>query len=227
MSFGLSRGRSLDTSGYGIEADNLPAWDGGVFDPRTLFAESDRPFELEVGSGKGTFLVQQAANQPNTNFLGIEWSSEFYRYAADRLRRNQLSNVRILHDNGSEFLRFKSVACVVDVLHLYFTDPWPKTRHHKRRFVQNATMEAMHRVLTPGGCVHLVTDHDDLWAWYVNHAQRYVHLFEQRPFCPPSSAGSGEVVGTNFERKYRREGRPFHAMTLVRRPPAAELTDAP
>ena len=216
MSFGLSRGRALDPSGHGIEAGDLPPWNGAILDPRTLFAAENRPFELEIGSGKGTFLMQQAAAQTGTNFLGIEWSREFYRYAADRARRKRLGNVMLLHDDGSEFLRFKCATGLVDVLHLYFTDPWPKKRHHKRRLVQDDTMGAMHRVLKPGGCVHLVTDHDELWAWYRDHAARHTHLFEQQPFRPPSSAGSGEVVGTNFERKYRREGRPFHAMTLIR-----------
>ncbi len=226
MSFGLSRGRELDIGAHGIEADTLPAWDGAVLDPRTLFTQADHPCEVEIGSGKGTYLVQQALEQPTTNFLGIEWSREFYRYAADRARRHRLSNVLLLHDNGSEFLQFKCAAGVIDVLHLYFTDPWPKKRHHKRRFVQDGTMRAMHRVLKPGGCVHLVTDHDELWAWYVDHADRHEHLFTQRSFSPPSSAGSGEVVGTNFERKYRREGRPFHAMTLVRTSWTEDSTDA-
>lgn len=217
MSFSLSRGRGYDTSGFGLEAEDLPTWDGAVLDPRCLFAAPDLPFELEIGSGKGTFLVQQGALKQDTNFLGIEWSREFFRYAADRARRNQLSNVRLLHDNGREFLQHKCAAGVVDVLHLYFTDPWPKTRHHKRRVVQDETMAHMHRVLKPGGVVHLVTDHVDLWAWYQDHAERHTHLFEPQPFSPPASAGEGEVVGTNFERKYRREGRAFHAMSLFMR----------
>jgi tRNA (guanine-N7-)-methyltransferase len=216
MSFGLSHGRQLETSGHGIESDDLPAWTGASLDPRSLFERSDVPLELEIGSGKGTFLMQQAAAQTDTNFLGIEWSREFYRYAADRARRNQRANVLLLHDDGSEFVRFKCATGIVNVLHLYFTDPWPKKRHHKRRFVQNDTMEAMHRILQPDGCIHLVTDHDDLWAWYRDHAKRHTRLFEEQPFNPPSSAGLGEVVGTNFERKYQREGRPFHAMTLTR-----------
>ena len=106
--------------------------------------------------------------------------------------------------------------CVVDVLHLYFTDPWPKKRHHKRRVVQDETLTQFHRVLRSGGRVHLVTDHDALWDWYVDHVGRSEHLFSRMAFEPPTSAGDGEIVGTNFERKYRREGRPFHAMTLLR-----------
>ncbi len=87
-----------------------------------------------------------------------------------------------------------------------------------RRVVQDASLREFHRVLQPGGELRLVTDHDELWAWCEEHATRQCELFERLPFEPPASAAEGEVVGTNFERKYRREGRPFHAMTLRKRP---------
>ncbi len=216
MSFGLSRGRALDISGYGLEVSDLGTSAGQSVDPRMWFGVPGRPLELEVGSGKGTFLVQQAALQPDRNFLGVEWSGEFFRYAADRARRHDLEGVRLLRGDASEFLRFTCASGVAEVIHLYFTDPWPKKRHFKRRFIQDATMSAMHRVLKPGGRVHMVTDHEALWTWYEDHAARHEHLYERAVFLPPDSAGDGEVVGTNFERKYRREGRPFHAMTLRR-----------
>ena len=62
-----------------------------------------------------------------------------------------------------------------------------------------------------------VADHDELWAWYEEHAQRHADLFGRQPFNPPESAGPDEIVGTNFERKYRREDRPFYAMTLQKK----------
>ncbi|MCH2135096.1 MAG: tRNA (guanosine(46)-N7)-methyltransferase TrmB [Phycisphaerales bacterium] len=216
MSFGLSRGRTLDVSGFGLGRDDLPDESAGPVDPRRWFDCPDRPFELEIGSGKGTFLVQQCGLQPDTNFLGIEWTGEFYRYGADRLRRNGCTNARMLHENAVEFIGHRVPDGVCDVIHLYFSDPWPKSRHHKRRVVQDATLKQFHRVLKPSGLVHIVTDHPDLWTWTQEHVLRATALFERLPFTPPPSARDGEVIGTNFERKYRREGRPFHAMTLRR-----------
>lgn len=216
MSFGLSRRTPDDLHGWSLELEDLPAWEGAVFDPRTLFANPERRFELEIGSGKGTFLVQQGSMQSDTNFLGIEWAGEFQRYAADRARRHSLENVRVLRDDASEFLSHRCISDSIDVIHLYFTDPWPKKRHHKRRLVQHATMRHMHRVLKAAGQVHLVTDHADLWEWYELHVAGASELFTRGPFVSPASAGHEEVVGTNFERKYRREGRAFHAMTLTR-----------
>ncbi len=218
MSFGLGHGRPLDPGTVGLSQRELPPADAGRLTPAYFFpARPDAPFELEIGSGKGTFLLQQAPLCPEANFLGIEYAGEFYRYGADRLRRAQVPNARMLYADAVEFVTHWLADSCCRVVHLYFSDPWPKTRHHKRRVVQDATLAHFHRVLQPGGELRLVTDHDLLWAWYEEHVQRNAHLFTRRDFETPTSATPGEVVGTNFERKYRREGRPFHAMTLIRR----------
>ena len=231
MSFGLSRGRTLDTSAAGLRAENLPPLpddlatdpDAARLDPRAWFDDPDRPFEIEIGSGKGAFLVQQGELEPGTNFLGIEWAKEFWAYIADRLRRRGLRNVRVLHADATQFLRWRAPAKCARVVHLYFSDPWPKSRHHKRRVVQDAFLADVWRVLTDEGELRIVTDHDDYWLWMEDHFARWAPPtgdgpFTRHDFAPPPSAGEGEVVGTNFERKYRREGRPFHATTLRKNP---------
>ena len=78
-------------------------------------------------------------------------------------------------------------------------------------------MIEFNRILQSSGELRLVTDHDELWAWYEEHAARHADLFSRSPFNRPESAGEDEIVGTNFERKYRRESRPFHAMTLEKK----------
>lgn len=246
MSFGLSRGKQLDPGDVGLFASDLPALPDDVganpeaarLDPRAWFAHPERPFEIEIGSGKGTFLVQQATLQPETNFLGIEWAKEFASYAADRLRRRGLTNVKLLCADATQFVHWRVPDGVCRVVHLYFSDPWPKTRHHKRRVVQDRFLADAHRVLAPGGELRIVTDHDEYWAWMEAHFDRWCGggealgtghqalgmrhgalegagaRFERVSFERPESAGEGEVVGTNFERKYKREGRPFHAVIL-------------
>ncbi len=229
MGFGLAKkGRAFDTGEVGLRAEELPSLPDNVveepragwLDAREWFPDASRPFEIEIGSGKGTFLVQQASLQPDTNFLGIEWAGEFWAYAADRVRRAAMTNVRLLHGDGGEFLHWRVVSGSVRVVHLYFPDPWPKTRHHKRRMVSERFLKDVERVLEPGGELRVVTDHDEYWAWMREHFARWLEggaAFEEIGFERPHSAGAGEVVGTNFERKYRREGRPFHA-TSFRKP---------
>jgi len=84
-----SSGRELVTVGYGFEPADLPEIDlerpgSGIVDPRAWFDAPEHRFEIEIGSGKGTFLVQQGALRPEVNYLGIEWARAYYRYAADR-----------------------------------------------------------------------------------------------------------------------------------------------
>lgn len=229
MSFGLSRGRALVPGQIAIPDDAIPPLpddiltrpDAGRIDPRSWFPDPARPLEIEIGSGKGTFLLQQAALSPNTNFLGIEYAREFFSYAADRIRRAALPNVRMLCLDAAEFLHWRIPDRCAAVIHLYFPDPWPKSRHHRRRMVQDRFLADAARILIPGGELRIVTDHPDYWAWMEGHFARSVvpaqgALFERLPFSPPDSVSEGELVGTNFERKYRREGRPFHAAVLRR-----------
>jgi len=214
MSAGLSHRRELEPGDWEIILSSLPSPAEGRLDPRTWFTEPDRPFELEIGSGKGTFLVQQSKLQPETNFLGVEWAAAYAHHAADRARRHGLDNIRMLLGNAVEFITHWCPDGIVNVLHLYFSDPWPKKRHHKRRVVQDESLAQFHRVLRSGGELRIVTDHEDLWDWYEEHAERNAGIFQRCQYVSPSSADEEEFVGTNYERKFRIEGRPFHAMTL-------------
>lgn len=218
--------KSLDVSGYGYSQDDLPELDHGPLDLRRWFGfageppdagPARRPMDLEIGSGKGTFLAQQAALEPEVDFVGVEWAKTFWRHAADRARRRSLANVRLLWADATVFVRNYVADQALRRVHIYFPDPWPKKRHHKRRSVQAPFLRELYRVLEPGGEIRLATDHDDYFAWMQEHAAQVHELFEKRPFERPDSAGDGELVGTNFERKYIREGRGFHAMALAKR----------
>lgn len=226
MSFSLGHGKRLDVGDIGVPAEVLPGYDHGPIDLGGWFGadRADLPLELEIGSGKGTFLVQQATRMPEVNYLGIEWAKAFWRYAADRCRRHALANVRLVRDDAAGFVRQYVGNEVFRQVHIYFPDPWPKKRHHKRRIIQAGFLGELHRVLTPAcendasaGIVRLATDHADYFQWMQAEAAKVEDLFDRQPFVRPESAGQGELVGTNFERKYRREGRPFEGMVLLKR----------
>lgn len=236
MADAASPAHQLDVTGYGFSQDDLPELDHGPLPlgvwfkfasaaaeapgsatPHTPPREPSGAMDLEIGSGKGTFLVQQAALEPDVDFLGIEWAKKFWRHAADRARRHALGNVRLLWADATVFVRNYVADATLRRVHIYFPDPWPKARHHKRRTVQAPFLRELHRVLRPGGEIRLATDHAEYFAWMEDHAAQVADLFERRAFERPDSAGADELVGTNFERKYRREGRPFHAMVLAKR----------
>jgi tRNA (guanine-N7-)-methyltransferase len=228
MSFGLARGRTLDDSAIGVDPASFPSLPDDLLQHpekahlsiASWFAHPERPLEIEIGSGKGTFILGQAQADPMTNYLGIEYAHEFYLYAADRIRRAQLPNVRMLCTDAAEFVHWRVPSACCQVVHLYFADPWPKARHHRRRMIQDRFLEDCLRVLKPGGELRVVTDHMDYWAWMERHFERWCAPhgpYQRLPFTPPTTARDGELVGTNFERKYREEGRGFNA-TILRKP---------
>jgi tRNA (guanine-N7-)-methyltransferase len=173
------------------------------------------PMHIEIGSGKATFLVNEAKAKKDDDFLGIEWCNKIYRYAVDRVGRWQLTNVKIVRSDAAAFIRDYIASTCVDCFHIYFPDPWPKKRHHKRRFINKANLEEMLRCLKPGGVIKIATDHAQYFEW-IAQVMADQRLTETE-FFPTSGAEAekGEWAGTNFERKYLKESRQI--FTLAKR----------
>lgn len=182
---------------------------------------NDHPVELEIGTGKGTFLLRRAQSLPERNFLGIEWCNEIFRYAADRMRRWRLTNVRMVRTDASLFIRHHCPRGSLQVLHIYHPDPWPKLRHRKRRLFQPAFVEAAAECLMPGGRLAVQTDHGEYFE-QIARLLRGVPSLVETPFTESEdgrevSAAAEELrLGTNFETKYAREGREFYRIALRR-----------
>jgi tRNA (guanine-N7-)-methyltransferase len=182
-------------------------------DWQALFG-NDHPVEMEIGIGKGTFITQQAQARPEVNFFGIEWARKYWMASSDRLRRNGCLNARAVRAEANFFLTEFVPEASLSVLHIYFPDPWPKARHHKRRLIQEPFLRQVERVLAPGGRLQVVTDHQE----YFEQIEPVVKNSKLKviDYSRPGSANEGEFVGTNFERKYRREGRTVYAIAAVR-----------
>jgi tRNA (guanine-N7-)-methyltransferase len=195
----------------------LPAEDlAGRIDWAGLFGRAGS-VHVEVGSGKGTFLVHEAKAYPAVDFLGIEWARKYYRHAVDRIGRWGLSNVRITRADAVTFLSESVPDASVDCFHIYFPDPWPKKRHHRRRFVQSSTMAVLVRCLKDGGEIRLATDHAEYFAQMQEVASGWRGSLEEIAFTRPAGAEDGELTGTNYERKYLRDERRTHTLALRKR----------
>ena len=174
------------------------------------------PVHIEIGSGKGTFLVSQGRHEPEVNFLGIEWASKYYRYAVDRIGRWDLRNVRITRTDAAHFLAEHVGDGAVTFFHVYFPDPWPKKRHHKRRFICDKNMHQMLRCLEPGGIINIATDYEGYFEQIQEVVGKKVEAdaAEIIDFIATAGAGDEEVAGTNYERKYIRDGRKIYTLAL-------------
>jgi len=172
------------------------------------------PIHVEIGSGKGTFLLNQAKDNPGDNFLGIEWARKFYRSAVDRIGRWDLKNVRIIRTDAAEFVAEFIGDNSVDCFHVYFPDPWPKKRHHKRRFLCPANLEQLIRCLKTQGQLRIATDHAEYFEKIKTFLAELSDKLEETDFLPTAGAGTGEWVGTNFERKYLKDNKPIYTVAV-------------
>jgi tRNA (guanine-N7-)-methyltransferase len=185
----------------------------GEIDFVRLFGRSG-PVHIEIGSGKATFLLNQATTQPEVNFLGIEQASKYYRYAVDRIGRWGLTNVRIIRTDAAHFLANFIPPNSIDCFHIYFPDPWPKRRHHKRRFFCPANVEKLLRTLKTGGSIKAATDCAEYFELITELFQTCRDRLELVEFLPTAGAEPGEWVGTNFERKYLKQKRPIYTIAV-------------
>ena len=205
--------RDADPAGYGFILEELER----PGDPRRLFAGSrpDAPLEVEIGSGKGSFLVAESEIRADVLFVGVERARRYWLYAADRLRRRERPNARIVLGDARETLEALPAGSVAG-LHAYFPDPWPKRRHtHRRLLIQPDFLAACERVLAPGASLRVVTDAPEYFA-EIERALASRKKLDACPYLPPASAREGELAGSNFERKYRLEGRRIQALMAVR-----------
>ena len=164
---------------YGID------YSGAVLDPASLFGR-DAPLVVEIGFGSGDHLLSSAQNRPDTNFLGIE----VHRPGAGRVLqladKLALTNLRVVCADAVEVLRDGLRPGTVDEVVIFFPDPWPKKRHHKRRLVQPAFVQVLARALRSGGRLRLATD----WADYARHM---LEVMQVAPGFANASADGGAI----------------------------------
>lgn len=174
---------------------------------------NDHPIELEVGFGKGLFLIHQSEVNPDVNFVGVEIIRKYQLFTANRLARRERRNVRVICDDARSFLRLCVAENSISVLHVYFPDPWWKTRHHKRRVFTPEFAERAWQILIPGGRLSFATD---VPAYYEMVQGVIAAMPSWRHLPPPETGTPAHDLDylTNFERKFRLQGKPIHRMLL-------------
>src|SRR5712675_1495327 len=199
MSVQFQRRRRAGSTEVRIEDFNIQT----VFD---LFPDR-HPFEMEIGSGKGRFLLERAARHPERNFLGIDYAWRFLREGHQRIGQRGLTNLRFYKAEASDVVRTLIPDASVDIFHIYFPDPWPKRQQRKRRLLTPDFFKLLHQRLVRDGKLELATDNfeyliafkkalveagDTLW--------RDVRESRNERLLDPE-------IQTHFEAKYRRQGR--------------------
>ena len=158
---------------------------------------------VEIGSGKGRFLIATATEQPQTNFIGIEKSLHYYRVIRDRALKRGMTNIRLINHDAFLVLQKMIPDTSIAEIHIYFPDPWPRKREQKRRIIRPESLEEMQRVLIDGGSGIYVTDHRE---YYDVAAPLIAQFFRSEARIP----GPDDAPRTNYEAKYRKEGREIY-----------------
>jgi tRNA (guanine-N7-)-methyltransferase len=179
-------------------------------DLQQMFGNTN-PVVLEIGSGKGRFLIATATENPSVNVIGIEKSLHYHRLIRDRVLKRGLQNIRLVNYDAFPVLQKMFPSASVAEIHVYFPDPWPRKKEQKRRIIRTEVLEEMKRVLVPGGKGIYVTDH----AEYFEAAAPLVEqVFPSERRVP----GPEDSPRTNYEAKYRAEGRPIYEIRWVNAP---------
>jgi tRNA (guanine-N7-)-methyltransferase len=171
-------------------------------DLQQLFGNTN-PVILEIGSGKGRFLISTAMERPDVNLIGVEKSLHYHRLIRDRVMKRHLTNVRLINHDAFLVMRDMIPAASVAEVHVYFPDPWPRAKQQKRRIIRPEALAEMRRVLVEGGSGIYVTDHQE----YFEAAAPFVEA--EFPGAERRVPGADDPPRTNYEAKYRSEGRPI------------------
>ena len=164
---------------------------------------NDHPVVVEIGSGKGRFLISSAMERPEVNFIGIEKSLHYHRVMRERIGKRSLPNIRLINHDAFLVMRDMFPLESVAEVHIYFPDPWPKKREQKRRIIRPNVLAEIRNILTPDGSGIFVTDH----KMYFTVAASLIGTFFQSETRVP---GPEDPPRTNYEAKYRAEGREIY-----------------
>jgi len=172
------------------------------------------PWEIELGFGKGRYLLARCLASPERRFLGIEIAAEYQRLFVGRARRRGAANWVALRGDALYLASAVLPAGFAAAVHVYFPDPWPKSRHQKRRLFDAETVDLVLGLLRPGGRLFFATD-------FLDYGERVAELLAGCPGLDlERRAAWDEGPRTNYEAKYEAEGRPILRLEAILAAPA-------
>lgn len=173
-----------------------------TIEPRALFGR-EAPLEVELGAGRGDFIIARAAAFPERNFLAVEMAGTIAQLMAIRAGRAGLENLRVARMDARPLVNLMLPDASVAAYHIYFPDPWPKERHVKHRLFAPAFAAGLRRTLRPGAPLYVATDVAD-------YAAAIFAMLGAAGFVRVQSAAPGAEL-TGFAMKFRAQGRAVHA----------------
>ena len=166
---------------------------------------NDNPIHIEVGSGKGAFITGMAQQNPNINYIGIDIQLSVLSYALDKVLASGAENVKLLRVDGSSLTNYFEEG-EVDMMYLNFSDPWPKSRHEKRRLTYKTFLDTYKQILPENGEIHFKTDNRGLFEYSLASFSQYGMVLNKVWLDLHDSDYEGNVM-TEYERKFSEKGQ--------------------
>ncbi|MBS4750076.1 tRNA (guanosine(46)-N7)-methyltransferase TrmB [Granulicatella sp. zg-ZJ] len=166
---------------------------------------NNNPIHIEIGTGKGQFIVGMAKANPTINYIGIELQTSVVVVALDKLIEEDLPNLQLLHINGGDVTEFFDNG-EVDRIYLNFSDPWPKKKHEKRRLTYKTFLESDEQILVPNGEIHFKTDNQGLFEYSLASFSQYGMHLKQVWLDLHTSDFEGNIM-TEYEQKFSAKGQ--------------------
>ncbi len=170
---------------------------------------NDHEVILEIGSGKGRFLINSAHERPDVNIIGVEKSLHYHRVIKERIAKRGITNIRLINHDAFLVVRDMLPDASLSEIHIYFPDPWPRKKEQKRRIIRPEVLRELRRVMKDGASGIYVTDHKDYF-------EAAAPLIEAELRAERRVPGPDDPPRTNYEAKYRAEGRPIYEVRFWR-----------
>ena len=177
--------------------------------------QNDHPIHIEVGMGKGQFIIEMARRNPEVNYIGIEKSSSVLVRAVEKLEDFEQDNLRLIRMDA-ENIEEVFDKDEVDRIYLNFSDPWPKDRHAKRRLTSTRFLERYDNILTPEGRVMFKTDNKDLFDFSLEQVEEAGWILENHTYDLHHSEYNEGNVMTEYEEKFSAKGNPICRLVAYR-----------
>ncbi|HJV31003.1 MAG TPA: tRNA (guanosine(46)-N7)-methyltransferase TrmB [Bacillales bacterium] len=166
--------------------------------------EKQQPLHIEIGSGKGRFITEMAKANPHINYIGIEVYKSVIIDALDNVIEADIPNVKLLNVNANDLEKFFAKNDV-DQVYLNFSDPWPKTRHEKRRLTYKSYLQIYQNILKDKGEIHFKTDNQGLFEYSLTSFSSYGLLLKYISLDLHHSEFEGNIM-TEYEQKFSSKG---------------------
>jgi len=175
--------------------------------------ENNNPICLELGMGRGNFIIEMAKKYPKINFIGLELYDSQMVSAVQKLENSNLKNIKLINCDAREI--DKIFGKEIDTIYLTFSEPWPKKQDEKKRFTHESYLKLYDKIFKKNKHIILKTDNKGLFAYSLESLSQYWYSFERVSLDLHNDENQIPNIMTDFEKNYQKEHRPIYYVDAI------------